>query len=67
MKLATTTGDFHGYTHDQAECLRYIREAGFRYADYSFGVDHTTRGGVYAEDHEAYFERINLATDEIGI
>ena len=67
MKLATTTGDFHGYTHDQAECLRYIREAGFRYADYSFGVDHSTRGGVYTENYEAYFETINQATEEIGI
>jgi sugar phosphate isomerase/epimerase len=67
MKLATTTGDFHSYTYDQAECLRYIREAGFRYADYSFGSDYSTRGGIYAEDHEAYFERIKLAAEEIGI
>ena len=67
MKLATTTGDFHGYTHDQALCLRYIREAGFHYADYSFGSDYSTRGGVYGEDYEAYFEAINLAAEEIGI
>ena len=67
MKLATTTGDFHSYTHDQALCLRYIREAGFRYADYSFGADFSTRGGVYGEDYEAYFEKINLAAEEIGI
>ena len=56
MKLATTTGDFHGYTHSQTECLRYIREAGFRYADYSFGVDYTHRIGAYAEYYEAYFD-----------
>ena len=37
MKLATTTGDFNGYTGPQIESLRCIREAGFRYADYSFG------------------------------
>ena len=67
MKLATTTGDFHSYTHDQALCLRYIREAGFRYADYSFGADFSIRGGVYGEDYEAYFEKINLAAEEIGI
>ena len=67
MKLATTTGDFHSYTHDQIECLRYIREAGFRYADYSFGKDYSTRGGVYAEDYEAYLSKVNQATREIGI
>ena len=67
MKLATTTGDFHSYTHDQAECLRHIREAGFRYADYSFGPDYSHRIGVYAEDYKAYFEKINLAAKELGI
>ena len=67
MKLATTTGDFSGYTRSQAESLGYIREAGFRYADYSFGMDYSHRGGVYAEDYEAYFETINRATGEIGI
>ena len=46
MKLATTTGDFHSYTHSQTECLRFIREAGFRYADYSFGLDCAHRIGV---------------------
>ncbi|MBE6559027.1 MAG: sugar phosphate isomerase/epimerase [Ruminococcaceae bacterium] len=67
MKLATTTGDFHGYTHAQADCLRYIREAGFRYADYSFGVDLRTHGGVYVADYEAYFDDINRAADDLGI
>lgn len=67
MKLATTTGDFTGYTKSQRESLRLIREAGFRYADYSFGFDHSTRTGVYAEDHEAYFEQINKVTEDIGI
>ena len=67
MRLATTTGDFHSYTHDQAECMRYIREAGFHYADYSFGSDYSTRGGVYSEKYEAYFEEINMAAETIGI
>ena len=67
MKLATTTGDFHGYTHDQTESLGYIREAGFRYADYSFGLDYRLRSGVYGEDYQGYFEQINAAADEIGI
>ena len=67
MKLATTTGDFNSYTGSQITSLRYIREAGFRYADYSFGLDHATRSGVYAEDHEAYFERVKQACADLGI
>lgn len=67
MKLATTTSDFLGYTHDQAECLRYIREAGFRYADYSFGSDYAHRIGAFSENYEAYFEKIHRAADELGV
>ena len=67
MKLATSTGDFHSYTCDQAECLRYIREAGFRYADYSFGCDYSHRTGAFSENYESYFEGINRAAAELGI
>ncbi len=67
MKLATSTGDFTSYTGSQIEALRLIREAGFRYADYSFGYDHATRSGVYAEDHEAYYDRIRQASADLGI
>ncbi len=67
MKLATTTSDFNSYTGSQTESLRLIREAGFRYADYSFGHDHATRSGVYAEDHEAYFEQVKQASADLGI
>ncbi len=67
MKLATTTGDFNGYTGSQTESLRCIREAGFRYADYSFGFDHATRTGVYAEGYEAYFHHVNRVTTDMGI
>ncbi len=67
MKLATKTGDFHGYTNSQSESLRYIREAGFHYADYSFDLDYRLRSGVYGEDHEAYFDSINQAADRLGI
>ena len=67
MKLATTTGDFSGYTRSQIESLSYIREAGFRYADYSFGMDYADRSGVYAEDYEAYFGEITRATRDMGI
>ena len=67
MKLATTTGDFHSYTHSQTECLRFIREAGFRYADYSFGLDCAHRIGVYEKDYEAYFDTVRASTEELGI
>jgi sugar phosphate isomerase/epimerase len=67
MKLATTTGDFHSYTHDQALCLRYLREAGFRYADYSFGCDYNHRTGVFSDSFEDYLHGIHRVTEELGI
>lgn len=67
MKLATTTGDFGGYTNSQIEALRYVRQAGFLYADYSFGMDYKHRNGVYSKDYPAYFEAVNAAAQEIGI
>ena len=36
MKLATTTSDFAKYTPSPIKALEYIREAGFKYVDYSF-------------------------------
>ncbi len=67
MKLATTTGDFNGYTGSQIKSLQHIREAGFRYGDYSFGYDFSTRTGVYATDYQAYFEKVSKACDQMGI
>lgn len=67
MKLATTTSDFNSYTGSQAQSLRLIRQAGFSYADYSFGFDHQNRSGVYAHDYEAYIRKISDTAHEIGI
>lgn len=67
MKLATTTSDFNGYTRSQRQSLRLIREAGFRYADYSFGFDHQTRSGVYDPDFEAYIRELSTAAKNMGI
>lgn len=67
MKLATTTGDFRLYTNSQAESLRLIREAGFLYADYGFGVDYKNRSGVYTTDYVAYFDEIRRTCDALGI
>ena len=65
MKLAT--GDFGGYTNSQIQALRYVREAGFQYADYNFGMDYKHRNGVYSEHYEEYFAQVNAAAAEIGV
>lgn len=67
MKLATTTGDYSAYTDSTAVALSHIRKAGFKYADYNFGMDHSLRNGVYSENYEAYFEEINKTADDLGI
>ena len=67
MKLATTTGDFGEYTISQQDCLRYIRQAGFRYADYNFGMDLIERTGVYADNWKEYIEDVNRTAAELGI
>ena len=67
MRLATTTGDRWGYTHSQAESMKYIREAGFRYMDYNFGSDYSNRSGVYGEDPLRYYEQINECAQRLGV
>ena len=67
MKLATTTGDFAAYSDSQIFALEHIRRAGFRYADYNFGMDYASKTGVYAENDEAYFDEVAKAADRIGI
>ena len=67
MKLATTTGDFGAYSDSQAFALKHIRRAGFRYADYNFGMDLSRTNGVYSENYEAYFEEIAKTADGLGI
>jgi sugar phosphate isomerase/epimerase len=67
MKLATTTGDFGSYSRSQIFALEHIRRAGFRYADYNFGIDYANLSGVYGEHHEAYFDEVATAADRIGI
>ena len=67
MKLATTTGDFFGYTDSQAVSLEQIRKAGFRYADYNFGCDYNLKNGVYGSDYEKYFDSIAQQTEKLDI
>lgn len=67
MKLATTTGDFSRYTEDQAEAVRYIREAGFRYLDYNFHLDYTRQNGFFGEDPAAHLEKMKEAAEANGV
>ena len=67
MKLATTTGDFFSYTNDQAEALRHIRAAGFKYADYSFECDYTSHSGIFSDGYSSHVEKIKAVMDEEGI
>ena len=67
MKLATTTGDFSAYTHDQNEALRYIREAGFHFADYNFGSDFADRSGVFGTDWQEHIAQVKRTADELGV
>lgn len=57
MKLATTTGDFAAYTTDNIKAIEYIAEAGFKYIDYSFCIDHRNRTGVFGDD-ENYLDKL---------
>ena len=44
MKIATTTGDFAQYFNTNADRVRALRRAGFRYADLSFySISETNR------------------------
>ena len=67
MKLATTTGDYGKYTDTQTEALKRIRDAGFRYADYSFCVDHRKQSGIYTDKFENYLDEVNKTAESVGI
>ena len=67
MKLATTTGDFYGYTHSQIKALEHIRAAGFKYADYNFGSEYRERAGAFSEDYKRHLGEVAEAAEKIGI
>lgn len=67
MKLATTTGDFRRYATSQEESIRYIRKAGFHYADYNFGIDYANGTGAFAENWQEDMLQLRKAADEMGI
>lgn len=67
MKLATKTADFLSFTHCQIQALAHLRSVGFRYADYSFGWDHSHRCGIYADDPAAYYTKVAQSAEDLGI
>ena len=67
MKLATTTGDFSAYANSQQECMDYIHQAGFRFIDYSFGMDYNHGNGVYSADWQAYLDDVLRTADRLGV
>ena len=67
MKLATTTGDFSAYANSQQECMDYIHQAGFRFIDYSFGMDYNRGNGVYSADWQAYLDDVLRTADRLGV
>lgn len=67
MRLATTTGDFSAYTTSQSDAIRWIREAGFRYADYNFHMDAAAQQGIALPDWKKQMETVRRTAEEIGI
>ena len=67
MYLATTTGDFGGYTPLQTKSMEYIRQSGFSYLDYNFGSDYARRDGVYSENWKDYLQTIREKAEELSI
>ena len=66
MRLATTTGDFAAYTQDQKQSMACIRQAGFRFLDYSFGPDYARRDGAYSADWQGYIDAIADEARRLG-
>lgn len=67
MRLATTTADFHEYTSDTPEILGHLCEAGFRYIDYSFGLDCENKVGFFGPDPAAHLARVKAEADRLGL
>ncbi|MCR5264062.1 MAG: sugar phosphate isomerase/epimerase [Clostridiales bacterium] len=67
MYLATTTGDFSGYTDSQLDAVRWIAGSGFRFIDYSFGSDKRMMNGVFSSDRDGYVASLLREADRLGV
>lgn len=66
MKLATTTNDFAAYTSNSIEAIEYVKNAGFKYIDYSFCIDYKNKTGIYSAD-EDYIEKVIEKVKELDV
>lgn len=66
MKLATTTGDFFKYGLDDAGSALAVREAGFRYIDYSFDYDYNHGTGLLGDNWQAFADELLELADKNG-
>lgn len=67
MKLATTSADFAIYFDSQEESIKRLRQAGFKYIDYSFGTDYTKKVGFFSNNPKEYLEKLKALADELGV
>ena len=64
MKLATTTLDFSQYVDSQEDAILHIKNAGFRYIDYSFDMDYNKNIGVACMESDEYLKRLKSFAQE---
>jgi len=67
MKLATTTADLDAFTHSHCDSIRYIRQAGFRYADFAFEKDYRLQENLFTDGWEKEIDKIKACAEEEGI
>lgn len=67
MYLATTTGDFSGYTDSQLDAVRWIAGAGFRFIDYNFGTDFRCMNGFFSSDRSSHAASLLREADRLGV
>lgn len=67
MELATTTGDFGRYTKNQTEALELVAKSGFRYVDYSFGLDYANRTGIFSTEPQRYISMLKEKCCQYGV
>ena len=67
MKLATTTGDYQAYTHNQDYAISMIKDAGFKYIDYSFIMDYKNGSGIFGNDPDGYIDDIKRLVEKLEV
>lgn len=67
MKLATTTGDFAKYTPSHRERVRLVRQAGFKYIDFSFYGDNSAHSPFMQDNYLDFAGELKDLGHELGI